>query len=138
MRKKTDKKDNKQDNKRDNEKKPDNKKYPRPKRHSNGRWKKGSSGNPKGAPKRGESIIEIIKEIGRTQVEVRLDGKKKKMPYIEALVLKAFSMAVSRGDVAAMKFLAGYRDGLPIQKLEHGGRDGQPIEIVFPKGFKGV
>ena len=42
------------------------------------------------------------------------------------------------GDSSTLKLLYSYIDGVPIQRLEHTGEGGEPIEVVFPQGFKGV
>ena len=66
-----------------------------------GRWKKGQSGNPKGAPKRGESWAELFKEIGNLTpaaaarkchaIGAHLAGMGDKITLKEAVVMRVFS-----------------------------------------------
>jgi hypothetical protein len=64
-------------------------------------WKPGQSGNPKGAPKRGESWAELFKELGNLTpaaaarkchaIAGQLQGLGDKITLKEAVVLRVFS-----------------------------------------------
>jgi hypothetical protein len=65
-------------------------------------WKPGQSGNPNGRPKKGNAITDIIRELG--------DQKDRRRKILE----KAYIMA-EEGDKWAIKFIAEYDQGKPIQ-----------------------
>lgn len=70
------------------------------------RWQPGESGNPKGRPKKGYSISEMMKELLESDPE-------KKRALVEAILAKAMT-----GDVAAMKAIWNYMDGMPLQATD--------------------
>ncbi len=86
-------------------------------------WKEGQSGNPNGRPKKGHSITETIRAMMDEKPEIK-----------KALGAKILQMAVE-GDITAIKTIWNYLDGMPLQKSEIGGTDGQPILISAFKGF---
>ena len=79
-------------------------------------FKPGQSGNPKGAPKKGESFTDIIQsKVDKASIVAKL----------EELAMK--------GDVTALKYLVDRCDGTPTQAVKVGGMDDAPpvkIEIV--------
>lgn len=79
-------------------------------------WKPGQSGNPNGRPKKGYSISEAVKQMFTEQPE-----KKKK------LIDKIYSVAAEQGDMAAARMIWAYMDGMPTQKQEVTGKDGEPL-----------
>jgi hypothetical protein len=87
-------------------------------RDENGRFAKGSSGNPNGrAPKgREERYYEILMSAVTFDVW-------------EQIVKKAAEQA-KKGDAMARKWLADYIVGSPIQRQEITGKDGSPIQII--------
>lgn len=78
-------------------------------------FKKGISGNYKGAPKKEESITHLMKQYLRKTVNI---GKNKKREYKQLFVEKALQLAL-KGDMTAMKLIWNYMDGLPLQKIEN-------------------
>ena len=86
-------------------------------RDKRGRFVKGHSGNPKGAPKTGQRITDIIREIGATKRKVRVDGKNEEMELLRLAVLKMFDEAL-KGSVPAMVWIANYRDGRPVNEIK--------------------
>lgn len=86
-------------------------------------WKEGQSGNPNGRPKKGHSITETIRAMMDEKPEIK-----------KALGAKILQMAVE-GDITAIKTIWNYLDGMPLQKQEIGGVDGQPIIITAARGF---
>lgn len=70
-----------------------------------GRFAKGHSGNLKGRPKRGTSITETMRAMLDKSPEVK-----------EQLAQKIIDQAKA-GDMAAVKLLWNYLDGLPIQRI---------------------
>jgi hypothetical protein len=81
-------------------------------------FKKGQSGNPKGRKPR-----EVEKDyLARLRACVT-------PPDWNAIIDRAVVDA-KRGDTAARKFLADYLIGVPVQKIEATGKNGEPIEII--------
>jgi len=73
-------------------------------------WKKGESGNPDGRPPKGQTITELIEQIGEEKGEGPLSRR-------EIAVRKMWHMAGS-GDVAAFKYLTDRQDGKPRETVE--------------------
>lgn len=78
--------------------------------------------NPNGRPKKGHSITETIRAMMDEKPEIK-----------KALGAKILQMAME-GDVTAMKTIWNYLDGMPTQRQEVGGIDGQPLVITRPHG----
>lgn len=74
-----------------------------------GRFAKGHSGNLKGRPKLGTSITETMRAMLDKSPEVK-----------EQLAQKIIDQAKA-GDMAAVKLLWNYLDGLPIQRIVSNG-----------------
>jgi len=81
-------------------------------------WKPGQSGNPNGRPPKGHSITDTIKEMMGEKPEIK-----------KALGTKLIELAL-KGDMAAIKLLMGYMDGMPVQPTELTGRNGGPLELT--------
>lgn len=84
-------------------------------------WKKGQSGNPKGAPKKPWRWAEVIRTVAE-----RMDksGKEYKVAIAEALLKEAL-----KGNVAAIKELGDRLDGKAKQAIEMTGADREPIDV---------
>jgi len=86
---------------------------------------KGQSGNPKGRPKKGGAIAELIRaELFRTLREGKYDLKLLKrrgltgnLTVKEAFIRSLFTFAF-RGEGWAAKLIASYESGLPKQLIE--------------------
>ena len=74
-------------------------------------WEKGKSGNPKGSPKRPDSLA----GISRAMFEEPYGKSKKKKK--DAFIHKVYSKAMA-GDTVCMRMLWEYYDGKPKQQLE--------------------
>jgi hypothetical protein len=79
--------------------------------------------NRNGRPPKGHSITETIRAMMDEKPEIK-----------KALGAKILQMAVE-GDITAIKTLWNYIDGMPVQKQELTGADGQPILISASRGF---
>jgi len=89
-------------------------------------FKPGESGNPAGRPKQGETISDLVREVGEQRKMIKVAGKKRMLPLIKITILKMYDLAMS-GDVAAFKALAERRDGKVPTPIEHSGADGVPL-----------
>lgn len=88
-----------------------------------GTWLPGQSGNPLGRPKKGHSITETIKAMMDEKPEIK-----------RALAVKILQMA-AEGDITAIKTVWNYLDGMPLQKNEIGGSNGEPIKLAVLAGL---
>jgi hypothetical protein len=87
-------------------------------RDKEGKFIKGTSGNPKGRPRREreENVLDIMVS------ECSPDK-------LRTIINKAIEQAV-RGDSTARKWLFDYLIGSPIQRQEVSGVDGKAVEIL--------
>ena len=81
-------------------------------------WKKGQSGNLNGAPKKGYSITAMLKEMLDSDQDIKYKLGK-------VILEKALE-----GDIAAIKMLWSYIDGLPRQGLEVSTEDAAEVEHI--------
>lgn len=72
-------------------------------------FKKGESGNPAGRPK--------VKKL------------RFRLREFDEVAEAALIAGVRNGDPAMLKLFMAYRHGMPAQKLEHGGADGEKLAI---------
>ncbi len=94
-------------------------------------WKPGQSGNPAGRPKNDQSITAILRELGQSRVTITdSEGKKVKIERYKAILLRAYALALN-GDMAAIKFIASYRDGMPPQDINLNGTDEDGGRLPF-------
>lgn len=80
-----------------------------------GRWVKGQSGNPKGAPKKKQSFTFIIEQQARIK-DAEIDGKL--VARKKALAHMLWKLALA-GDFVAAKYLYDRVDGCPSQRMEN-------------------
>lgn len=76
--------------------------YGRPPRHS--RFKKGSSGNPKGRPRGSKNAATLLQEALSEQVVISENGRRRTITKKEAIVTQIVNKAAS-GDHRAMQLL---------------------------------
>ena len=76
--------------------------YRRPPRHS--RFQPGRSGNPRGRPPGVKSLSDIVRKIVGQKVTVTENGRARRVPRLEAILLRAAGEA-SRGDPPALRLL---------------------------------
>lgn len=82
-----------------------------------GTWLPGQSGNPKGRPPKGHSIVDILTDMMNEKPEIK-----------RALGSKLFQLALD-GDLNAIKVVMQYLDGMPVQRTELTGADGEPLAV---------
>ena len=76
-------------------------------------FKKGQSGNPKGRPKKGHAIADILNEIGEEKVTVNgLETTKKRV-----VLMKVYAEAL-KGQNWAVHFIADRTEGKAVEKIE--------------------
>lgn len=83
-------------------------------RDENGRFKPGQSGNPKGRPRKGQALTEILEKHARKR---DVDFKGKRLTRQEALSQKLWALALA-GDVAAIRYIFDRIDGKPRQSVD--------------------
>jgi hypothetical protein len=71
--------------------------------------------NRNGRPKKGTAITDVIRDMLNEKPEIK-----------KALSTKLLQMALD-GDLAAIKHLMAYIDGMPTQKTEITGAEGEPL-----------
>jgi hypothetical protein len=94
--------------------------------------KPGETRNPNGRPKKGESITEIAKKF----LEDIPEGQNK--TYKQLFFEKVYKKAVVEGDIAALKLVWNYVDGMPEQPIKHTGDADNPVTVKVylpPKSY---
>ena len=89
-------------------------------------FKQGKSGNPKGRPKKGETMTDLLRE----KIEIPKTSREKltrKEKIIEKLILLA-----EGGDLSALKYLFDRLDGRPKESIDltSGALDAKLNEIL--------
>jgi len=82
--------------------------YKRPPLHS--RFQPGKSGNPRGRPRRKRAIESIVDDLLGQKMWVTLDGRKKRVPVEEAILLRVREQAL-KGDQKAVRLLLDLKRG---------------------------
>jgi len=77
------------------------------------RWKPGQSGNPKGRPKKRDSLVSLLKEV----LEKEYLADKKGRTWAEVLTDQLLLKAV-KGDMIAQRIIWEYVEGKPKQEIE--------------------
>ncbi len=102
--------------------------YGRPPKRS--RFKPGQSGNPKGRPKGRKNIRTIFEETLYKPVTITENGRKRKVPAIEALLLRLRNMSLE-GDLRAFDKLLKQLPMLQVAMAADEAREGG--EAVDPE-----
>lgn len=102
-------------------------------------WKKGQSGNPKGAPKRGESWAEIIKYVGdltpseaadmSQQVAGKLRSIGDAVTLRQAVVLRVFAALMFEPQPGLLNAFMERTEGKVKDQIELSGDEEKPITI---------
>lgn len=75
-------------------------------RNARGQLQKGHTANPNGRPKKGYSITEMMRSMLEAQPELR-EG-----------IAKSVAKKALQGDIAAIKAIWNYMDGMPPQEIK--------------------
>jgi len=73
---------------------------------------KGRSGNPRGRPKKGETLTDLLREKIETKKTIR-----EKLTRKEKIIEKLIALAEA-GDLSALKYLFDRCDGRPVESIE--------------------
>jgi hypothetical protein len=87
-----------------------------------GKFKEGSSGNPKGRPKGAKNIATIIKQVGTMALAIKIPGHKGKPTVAEAVAYSLAQKAL-KDSSAADKFLKLYTMHGPPPEPDLSGYD---------------
>jgi hypothetical protein len=68
------------------------------------RFRPGQSGNPGGRKKGSLNLKTVLETVSASEIEVTENGRKRKVPRIEAMIMKAFQIGLN-GDMRAIKDL---------------------------------
>ena len=90
------------------------------------RWKKGVSGNPRGRPKKGDSLTSLLKE----EIAKICPADREKRTWKE-LVVRATLQLAMKGNATALKEIWERLDGKIVQpeKVQLTGPEGHEVKI---------
>jgi len=92
-------------------------------------FQKGKSGNPRGRPKKGESMTDILGELAGIKDVTLPSGEK--VTRKRALVERLWAKAIRDGDTTAIKFIIERLDGKTPQVIQGpDDEDGNPIPVA--------
>jgi hypothetical protein len=93
------------------------------------RWKKGVSGNPRGRPKKQDSLTSLLRE----EIDKICPADKEQRPW-RSLIVRATLQLAMKGNPVALREVWDRLDGKLKQSLHHSGTGNQPVvmRLVFP------
>src|SRR5437660_7402333 len=91
------------------------------------RWKKGTSGNPRGRPKKQDCLTQLL----RDEIKKICPADREKRTWKQLIVFATLQLAM-KGNAAALKEVWERLDGKVLQseKLQLGGTDGKEVTIT--------
>jgi len=100
------------------------------------RWKKGVSGNPRGRPKKQDSLTNLLRE----EIAKICPADQEKRTWRQLIVRATLQLAM-KGNATALKEVWERLDGKTLQteKVQLDGAEGKPIQIhvVYPDDENG-
>ena len=90
------------------------------------RWKKGVSGNPRGRPKKRDTLTSLLKE----EIKKICPADRQKRTYEELMVLATLQLAM-KGNAVALKEVWERLDGkvLQTEKVQLASAEGREIKV---------
>ena len=90
------------------------------------RWKKGTSGNPRGRPKKQDNLTSLLKD----EIAKICPADREKRTWKE-LVVRATLQLAMKGNATALKEVWERLDGKTLQteRLQFGGPDGKQVAL---------
>jgi hypothetical protein len=104
--------------------------YGRPPLHT--RFPKGSSGNPKGRPRRAKSAATLVRSALRERITVRENGRVKRITKLDAIIRQLVNKALN-SDYRAIEFLFDKFSPLdkdPAEQRKPGGLSKEAVEAI--------
>lgn len=97
------------------------------------RFKPGQSGNPKGRPKGAKSPGTILREILNRKIEIRQDGRVRKITVFQAILLKQAEDAIKGNSRSAAFIMNQLRlaDGSPAEAQDVSPEDQDIIDTYL-------
>ena len=86
-----------------------------PNRDEYGRFLPGTSGNPKGRPKKGHTLTDALRDFAYRRNMDEMEAR-------EALAEVLWDLALNAKDVAAIRYIYDRLEGKPTEKVEHNGK----------------
>lgn len=84
--------------------------YGKPQEHT--RWPKGHCPNPRGRPRRANTVAAILDRLLDAKVTIRSNGTTREVTRLEVLLMRAIDKA-GKGDLPSCKFLIEMRQRFP-------------------------
>lgn len=102
------------------------------------KFKPGQSGNPRGRPKKGTTLTDLLEKKGcMVDVTMTEDGREVKISRREALADKMWRAALADPNGAAARYIFDRIDGRPIETVR-GDPEGAPIVVHFDPIYQGA
>ena len=87
------------------------------------KWQPGQSGNPKGRPKTGKRLTDVLR---RVLDEPTAEGRTKADDLAETLWKLA-----EQGNLDALKYIYDRLDGKPVETQQLSGAEGGPVRVTL-------
>jgi len=85
-----------------------------------GTFEKGRSGNPRGRPKKGQSLTDILAwALDQNKTAKNKQGETREVLARQLLAEKLIALALE-GDISAIKYIMDRIDGKPVETVNHG------------------
>ena len=102
-------------------------------------WKPGESGNPSGKPKGALSLVTLMKKLAQVEVKGKAKDDLREMYGDDVaervsnahIYMARVHQAAGKGEEWAIKLLLNYIDGMPVQAVNLGGQNDNPVQAKY-------